>query len=362
MKTNIKKPAGSYPREDRRGRKGSTLGKAWGKYWTKVVKAQSRRLTKSSRDYQRARQSLIARADSNRAKRLTQEARDEWHKRNLPALVRGSNAVMSKDAARTKLTRSLVRSIPGFRRVQALKRSHLQNHRKLTSEVLGTSADGTELAWNADLTGIPGDKFVPPFPEFDLHTDQFREVIVEDHSQVLPDIGHLVQNYVFEHNESDWGFYNPAQFASHLASCGVQFTMPQAGRLHVTADIQNFFNRLDFSVSDNFGYSHSDLEVRVSIFVLFRRGGDLFSFYPIELMTTGVFSDGDDLSKVVSDLDNSVAYAADITTIEIFPAGESLRVLAGSQIRIDSDTDDMDVQVKATFWWQLRALYIDVVA
>jgi len=364
MKNKIDKLAGSYPRGDERGRRGSTLGEAWGTYWAKVTKAQSLRLTKGSRRYQRERRSLITKASSDRAKRLTHEARDDWHSRNLPALAGGAKAVLSKDAARAKLTRSLVRSIPGFRGVQALKRSHLKNHPKLVGEVAGISADGMEVTWNADLTEIPGQKFVPPFTEFDLHVVQFSssDVIVEDHSQVLPDIGHLVQNYVFQHNESDWGFYNPALFANHLASCGVQFTMPQEGRLHVTADIKNLFNRLDFSVSDNFGFSHSDLEVRAIIFVAFLHGEDLVSFYPVELMATRISSNGDDLAKVVSDLDTDLGYAVDITTTEVFPPGDAVRVLAGMQIRIDSDTDDMDAQVKATFWSQLRALYIDVVA
>jgi len=43
------------------------------------------------------------------------------------------------------------------------------------------------------------------------------------------------------------------------------------------------------------------------------------------------------------------------------PEGETVTVLVGSHVRIDSDTDDMDAHVQATFWWRVRKLTVGVI-
>jgi hypothetical protein len=43
------------------------------------------------------------------------------------------------------------------------------------------------------------------------------------------------------------------------------------------------------------------------------------------------------------------------------PEGETVTVLAGAHVRIDSDTDDMDAHVQATFWWRVRKLTVGVI-
>jgi hypothetical protein len=49
------------------------------------------------------------------------------------------------------------------------------------------------------------------------------------------------------------------------------------------------------------------------------------------------------------------------STMRALPAGEQVTVLAGAQVRIDSDLDDMDAHVRATYWRRLRKLQIAVV-
>jgi hypothetical protein len=73
-----------------------------------------------------------------------------------------------------------------------------------------------------------------------------------------------------------------------------------------------------------------------------------------------LISDGGDGSFTVSDIDGTVPFTISATTEQHFNANESVLVLAGSQVLIETAIDDMHCKVDAVLSWQLQKLCIGI--
>jgi hypothetical protein len=110
--------------------------------------------------------------------------------------------------------------------------------------------------------------------------------------------------------------------AESWAACGVAFSAPRDGRLQISAVLRNFYNKLMYSVTDNWGFSSADVGISVELFVVVVRGtkGDLHADV---LRTTGLVSHGSDLSFSESEIDDTTPFTITATTDERFDANES---------------------------------------
>jgi hypothetical protein len=353
------------PQRDDHARTGSNL--ETGPVLPAVEKSQrvsQRALEKLARDRSRQRAKLVTAAERKAAARQSDDARTAWQKKSLLRRLDADQRAAAKIAARRQLERALGRTIRRYRELNEMQRSYLRDAGRIASDRLKQAPrKGAEIHWGpidwAPL--VEATTFTAPFPKFAVESGDIHDLLVADNSFALPDIGHLIQNFTFAHNESHWGLSSNANFVDQLTSCGIDYTLPEAGRLQVSAEIENVANRLTCSISDNFGFSHSYLTMTADLFIGLIRPGQPMDFFPVRVLTSRLKSEGGDINRSISDLDNAVPFGVGAVSTFPIPAGETVTVLAGGHVRIDSDTDDMDAHVQATFWWRVRKLTVGVI-
>lgn len=352
-----------FPKKDTAAQTRSNLSGKLVAQLHEMTKASNRlALPRLEREFRRARAGLIKPADRKVAARLFRDAEAAWQRASLAAGGDADRRSQLKAGARDKLERSLARLLPGFRAYRALRRDYLRQRGKIRGSA-GTVADrGLTLGLGALENNFTVDiqEFSVPYPRYERLTGDLAGLLKQDDSLVWPDSGQWLQNFSFEHNESSWGVSSRSTFVDHLVSCGVDFTLPRDGRLQVGAEIENFSNRLNCAISDNFGFSHSYLEAAVNLFIAILRENAPVEYYQVPLLTSFLSSEGDDLSRSISDLNTFEPYAVGALSLRAIPAGEPVTVLAGTRVRIVSDTDDMDAHIRATYWWKLRKLQLAV--
>jgi len=271
-----------------------------------------------------------------------------------------------KRSARRKLERLLAQEFPVYTQWRAMRRAHLREHRKLAAASIASAPTARgHLAWgDHSPSRSAGQEFGEPFTSFDVHAIDPFHLIVSDESFAAPDIGHLVNNIVFDQDENTsfsdalWGLL-PPRFAASQASCGVAFTAPSPGRLQVSAVLQNFYNRVTFSVHDNFGFSSADVNVFLRLFIAVVRGTRVI-YLPTDVITSGLRSFGADVNARAPLLDDSVPYTVSAVTDERLNANESVLVLAGSEVHIGTLLADMQCKMNAVLWWGLKKLTVGV--
>ncbi len=356
-----------YPRNDPDARTGSSLR---GQPLLAHHQAELARVTKLhqrlAKEHHRQSRKLFSKADLRRAAEIGRQVDREWREASVKAGGDSLKVDTLKLSARRKLERVLGRELPHYRQWKTMQRAQLREHEKLTlATQAASSVAGTHIGWGV-LGTLQGtaQEFVPPFTSFDVETTSSGDFIVSDQSFAKPEIGHLVNNIVYDQNESTsigaglWGIL-PIENGSSRVSCGVAFTTPSAGRLKISAELQNFYNKVMFSVTDKFGFSSADVRIFLSLFISVVRGTHV-EHLTKDLLATGLISHGSDLSYAQSDLDNSTPYTISAETATRLNANESVLVLAGSEIQIGTILDDMHCKVNAVLWWQLRKLVIDM--
>ena len=329
------------------------------------LRAPRRALAALARDRSRQRAKLTTAAERRAAAKVSAAARTAWQKASFLSRLDVDARAAEKQAARQRMDRSLGRTIKRYPELRKVQRAYLANTGRTARELLasgprkGTFVDWGPIVFPASV--IPATAFEAPFPKFAVESGDIHGLLVEDNSFALPDAGQLIQNFKFAHNESRWGVSSNANFVDQLTSCGVDYTLPAAGRLQVSAEIENLANRLTVSITDNFGFSHSWLTMTADLFIGLIRPGRPMDFFPVRVLTSHVDSGGGEVFRSLSDLDNAVPFGVGAVSTFPIPEGETVTVLAGGHVRIDSDTDDMDAHVTATFWWRLRRLAVGVI-
>lgn len=358
----------NYPRKDAGARTGSNLrGEPLLVLIRNELGKDAELHEELAREQQRQSGKLWSKKDLRLVSGIASEIVGEW--RQASVRVGGDSARIAelKAAARRKFDRSVGRALPNYARAKAMRRAQLREHGKLSANALAGYYDAhNHIDWG-DLTATLTDcaEFVPPFTSFDMQSIAGPgDFIVRDDSFAKPEIGHLVNNFDFDQNENTsfsdgfWGLLTHA-FGSNWAACGVAFTTPGEGRLQISAVLRNFYNKVMFSVTDKFGFSSADVDIFLQLFIMVVRGTKVI-FLPTLLRSTGLISHGSDLSFSESDIDDTVPFTITATTDERFNAGESVLVLAGSNVFIQTVIDDMHCRVDAVLWWQLQKLCIGI--
>jgi hypothetical protein len=323
-----------------------------------------------TRDFQRRARKLFSKAELKAATEIIAKVRLD---RNRAILETGPNAE-ARDAADAKvrktLDRLLSRALPGFRDFQAMKKAHLREYvRTSIAEFSGPADDSTHVRWG-DLIAtddLSSEQFGPPFQVFDLHHADEHNLISNDQSFAAHSQGTMMNAFDFRHHYSGWLVTADSWFGLHRAtpasafvSCGINYTMPRAGRLRVSAAMQNFESVVMYSIEDRFGFSYSTLDIEVNLFLAFAHGGQMV-YRPTTILSTSRSSDGGNISGSLSGFDTTSPYTLTAEHEESFPAGEVVQILAGCEVHIESDVDDMVNRVNSVVRWQLKKLAISVV-
>lgn len=334
----------------------------------KLVAANDAVYQRQAREYQRQFKKLFSKADLRTAAEITGRIRNEWQSSRLKAGSNSESRDAGKVLARRKINRLLAAALPGFRQWQALKKAHLREHQKLAKVRLGEfSSENIHVEWGDILPTdyLAGQDFIAPFQVFDRETIDDSGLITNDQSFVAHDTGNMMNAIDFYHRDDpalivDFFGLSRALPASASVSCGINFTMPSTGRLQISAVLQNFYSEVLYSLRDNFGFSYGTLDIRLKLFIATARGGDVV-YMPTEVDFADRTSGGDDIYGAMSGLDGSIPYTVYATTEEPLAASESVQILAGSEVHIESEVNDMASHVNAVVRWQLKKITVAVV-
>ncbi len=333
----------------------------------KEIAARVRLLERAAQIYRRACARLLSKKDVRTAAAVAARVTREMHRENLKGGSQAADWSDGRTKARTKLERELARALRGYRRWKKLAGEYRREREKLERAIAARLA-GPRL--HVDLTDVlPPDSgdtrvFEAPFTVYDL----FREdssVVVTDRSFVVPSIGHLINNVDFEQRDDGpiatdfYGINWPGRLFSS-AACGVNFTTPRAGRLRVGAALQNFHNRITCSLQDQFGFSEADLSIEVRLVISIVQPGRVTTMRQ-PILTGGLTSFGKDLAYALPLLDTTALHVIEATTAESYASNTGLQILAGCELFVLSEIDDMRSYVDALLWWQLKKLTVDVI-
>jgi hypothetical protein len=356
-----------YPSKDRDARTGSSLrGQPLRAHRETLLKQEARLHERLAREHQRQTKGLFSKADLRHAAEISRQVNREWRLASIKAGVDSARVDVLKLSARRKLERLLARELPNYRQWKTLRRANLREHDKLTTATLASNqAPRTRIDWG-DVVAVDGAAtFGAPFTTFDVQMLDPRSFVVFDESFARPVIGHLVNNFAYDQDQSvsfGAGLLGilPIESAVSLVSCGVSFTTPSAGRLQIGASLQNIYNKVVVSVEDKFGFSSADVSVSLNLFVAVVRG-TVVELKTQRLPGTRLVSDGADMRYIQSDLDTTMPYGMTAVTDVRLEANESVLVLAGSNVAIGTILDDMHCKMNALLWWELKSLSIEMV-
>src|SRR6185503_11635762 len=115
--------------------------------------------------------------------------------------------------------------------------------------------------------------FNAPYPLFDVKTPGVGGVILADGTFADPRLGIVLNQLRFDDDEhsSIFGFSNFLGVSSSTA-VGVNYRVPRFGRIRCSAVVQNIYNYITFSLTDNFGFSDGELTFAVLLFMRILRG------------------------------------------------------------------------------------------
>ncbi|HYT68951.1 MAG TPA: hypothetical protein VEL51_21180 [Vicinamibacterales bacterium] len=323
-------------------------------------------LQQANARYQRDLKRLLRKADLKRAKSIVADLKRDFRQASLAARGDAAKWEAQRKAVRGKQRRLVARAVPRYREVRALQRRH------------GGQLEKLAAAWRdihtppiGDILEPPLDPnttiFKPPFSLVDVYVwkggDQHSDVT--NRSFVLPDSGQLILDADFDDNEhtsfSDglWGLLY-VNIADVVTSCGVPYTVPDAGRLRITAEFRNFYNQALMSLRDNWGFSSGTLSCHYWLFGSVMRPSRESVQY-VRLFDNKLTSDGDDVSALMPDIDQSAPLYLDTTTDDSFNQGEPVWLMVGSLVEVYSRLDDMHSHVRALLWWQVNQIAVSVV-
>jgi hypothetical protein len=358
----------NFPRKTASSKTGSNFkgAQAVSAQRARAIDARNRVYRKAQSPFRRQKNAIVSRTIASRAATILEEHRRAFDEASLKLCGDAWKIAAAKRRAQAAITRMLSKSIPKYRRYKAAERAYLRGHTGLVNADIAAAARTALGASLGDLVLVPAgvDEFTATYELFDVDTLDVDDLFKFNESFAEPNSGIVVNNVKFVHNDAGsiapaLFTYNPFRFAYTRSSLGINYTIPETGFLTCSSVIQNLYNKITFSVSDNFGFSGAYLDIYVNLYIDIIRAGDDASFAR-NMLTTGLVSHGSDLSFSTSEIQDLTPFTLTFTAPDAFLKGETIQVLAGSEIFIRSDLDDMKSHVDAVLMWQLKKLLLGV--
>lgn len=330
------------------------------------IDAELRSIERAAQAHRRKRRAMFSRAELRRAQQIVDQVRRELHRGNMKRGSASAEWNAARDSARARIERALARELPRYREWRKMLRVHQREQQRRFRAVASAHKAGVHVDLADVLPPDSGDTraFEAPFTIYDVARED-SSVVVTDNSFVVPSIGHVINNVDFEQRDDGpiatdiYGLnWLGRMFSS--ASCGVNFTTPRAGRVRVGAALQNFHSRIMYSVEDYFGISESELHIEVRLLIKIVQPGRVKAMRKT-ILTGGLTSYGGDIAATMPLLDTTALHVIEATSAESYEANTGLQVLAGCELMVLSEIDDMRSYVDALLWWQLKKLTIDVI-
>lgn len=332
----------------------------------KELAAKMELLEKAGQAYRRACRRLLSKADLRTAAEIAARASFELQRENLRRGNKAENWDEARRAARKRIEREFSRTLPGYRSWQKLAREYRRERAKLVRAI---EARLPEFELRVDLSVGPPDSadtqvFGPPFTVYDVR-ERDSSAIVDNRSFAVPGIGHLVNNLAYEQRDdgpigTDFFGLNWLAYSTSRSTCGVNFTTQRAGRIRVRAELRCVHSRMSCALRDRFGFSEAELSIKVALIVVVVQPNRTVELRKT-ILEDGLTSFGADISHVLPELDTEGVYVIEATTKESYPVNAGVQILAGCEIDVLSEVDDMRAYADVLLWWRLEKLTIGVV-
>ncbi|MCW5556306.1 MAG: hypothetical protein KIT22_00425 [Verrucomicrobiae bacterium] len=358
------------PLPDKRARTGSNVRS--GEALTALeesFRGKAGKLTREQRDLRARFRKLFSKADLRVAAQLIARARRSLHAANLES---GSDTAAwdaNKARVRNRLERELKRVLPGYREWRALVRTRLRGAPRSGADSIAF-APGLDIHIDFDdiapaSAGVQ--VFTAPFDAEEAFTSTWitdTSIPVRDRSFHVSAIGHFV-------NDLDFTFSDDGDFEEVLginvrasvlswAACGINFKVPETGRLRMTARVRNFYNHVLLTVRDQVGFSESTLEVDIDLYFDVLVNGDIKDSLHTQLLHHRISSGGGEHTYLMPDLDTDAPYVIHGESLKTYELGQKIQILVGCRIAIDSEIDDMTTHVRPLLWWKLEELTVEM--
>ncbi len=293
---------------------------------------------------------------------VAQSSRDAFNLALLKAKGDGPAVVRARRKARTANDKGLGQRIPGFTAFQAAQSVNAAQYQKLLAKQRAAAFD-THV--NLGLGAVASDHlddqvFSAPYPLFDVDTPGVGGLFLADRTFSDPRLGIVLNQLRFHDDEhsSIFGDFHVFIGATSSAAVGVNYTVPRSGRITCSAVVQNIYNYVTFSLTDNFGFSDGDLTFRILLFMRIIRGGQVIAFNRLIFENGLIAHSGTDLHGVsFDDIDMSTPYTFSAKTEETFAPGETVQLLVGSQLQISDHLNDMEARLDGMLGWQVKSIF-----
>jgi len=277
--------------------------------------------------------------------------------------ARGDAAAIARArrTVRVAADKVLAKAIPGL---TAFRKAQLANARVYEQLLVEQRVAAFDDRVHVDFDLVASDHlddqaFTAPYPLFDVTAHPVGGVILQEGTFADPRIGVVLNQMRVDDDvhSSTFGFdIEPS--VSSSAAVGIPYTVPRSGRITCSAVIQNIYNYVTFSLTDNFGVSDGQLNFHIRLFIRIVRGDQVIAFDRLIFENGLVALGGTDLHAVsFDDIDMSAPYTLSATTDEVFNAGETVQLLVGSRFEVDMDLNDMRARLNGTIGWQVKTIY-----
>jgi hypothetical protein len=325
-----------------------------------VLDARAAKYTKAQAAFRRQRNQILTKPVVRKMGPVVAAIRSEYAQAALAAGGDPAKLRAAKRRAQKAMADALTKSVPRFGELQRQKIAYEKTYGTLVKQDLAVVQADLLPATFGELESAGPKIFMPPYALFEVQSLGLG-LLIFDESFVEPQLGNLITNAQYLYDEHGWGFYKKVDIEFILTSVGVKFTVPQTGFLACSAVVENLFNKISCSISDNFGVSHSFLNVDVSLFISIIRSGETTQATR-RMLHTGLISHGSDLSFSTSEIPDHQPFTLTFNPRDAFLKGEVIQIMVGSLVQIDTDTDDMEAFVNAVLMWQVKSIGVGMKA
>ena len=327
----------------------------------RATEARIKPLVQLHKTTARARKAFLTKSVRRVADDVATSSRHTFNRALLKARGDGAAIVRARRKARTDNDRALAHKIPGVAAFRAAQIANADTYQKLIARQRAAAFDNhVDLDPGAVVSGtVDFQAFKAPYPLFDVATPGVGGVVEVDGTFADPRLG-IVLNQLRISWESDEPLLAAGfdyLFLSSSAAIGVDYTVPQSGRLSCSAVVQNIYNYVTFSLRDRWGFSDGVIHFRILLFIRIVHGSQVIAFDRLIFENGLIAPGGTNLhGESFDDIEMATPYTLSATTAETFAAGESVQLLIGSRFDLSGELNDMLARVNGTIGWQVKSL------
>ena len=351
------------PEKSRTAKVGSNVKahKALVAYDARAMEARIKPLVQLHKATARARKAFLTKSVRRVADDVATSSRNTFNRALLKARGDGAAIVRARRKARTANNRALAEKIPGVAAFQAAQIADADEYQKLIAQQRAAAFDShVDLGPGAVVSDtVDFQVFEATYPLHDVATPGVGGVVKVDGTFADPRLG-IVLNQV----RINWDSHEPLLAAGFdvlallsSTAIGVDYTVPQSGRLSCSAVVQNIYNYVTFSLSDNWGFSDGEIHFRILLFIRIIRDSQVIAFDRLIFENGLIALDGTNMhGESFDDIEMSTPYTLSAKTAETFAAGERVQLLIGSRFEISGQLNDMQARVNGTIGWQVKSI------